>query len=98
MELLIPDGDKRAVVECELHEMPIRFYETPIELPEAWWVGSGAYVLLSEGYQSDASRAAQLGWPVATRLGGHLDIVNESEAIASILLEISAQPRQPAGS
>jgi hypothetical protein len=86
MELLIPDGDKRAVVECELHEMPIRFYET------------GAYVLLSEGYQSDASRAAQLGWPVATRLGGHLDIVNESEAIASILLEISAQPRQPAGS
>jgi hypothetical protein len=33
-------------------------------------------------------RAAVVGWPVAERLGGHLDIVADGEAIASILIDL----------
>ena len=92
LESLIPDDDRRAAVEAELPEIPLRFYESTIEAPQGWCSRSGAYVLLSEGYQADADTAARLGWPVVTRLGQHLDIVGDAEAIAAILLEISACP------
>jgi hypothetical protein len=92
LESLVPDDDKRGVVERELPEIPLRFYESLIEVPEGWCARSGAYVLLSEGYHDDANSASVLGWPVVTRLGQHLDIVCHSEAIADILLQISTCP------
>jgi len=34
-------------------------------------------------------RAAALGWPVVERPGAHLDIVNDEEAIADILIGLA---------
>jgi hypothetical protein len=90
LETLIPDSEQREVVERELPQIPLRFYESPIEVPEGWCAYSGAYVLLSEGYLNDADEASTRGWTVVTRPGQHLDIVCDSEAIADILLGLSA--------
>lgn len=87
MRTLVPDDVRRAVVEAELPEVPLAFYESAVELPAGWDEGRGAYVLLSEAYRDDAARARFLGWPLIERLGGHLDIVSDPGAIARAVIE-----------
>ena len=69
--------------------MPLAFFEAPILLPAGWCAIDGAFLLLSEFYRADATRAADRGWPVVEHLGGHLDIANEEEAIADILVGLA---------
>jgi hypothetical protein len=88
LEDLVRDDRRRSEIENELPEVPLAFYEAPIELPPDWCTNAGAYVLLSEAYRLDASRAASLGWPVVERPGEHLDVVNDEGAIAGILLNL----------
>jgi hypothetical protein len=66
----------------------LSFYETVMDASRTWCATPTAYVLLSDAYRDDAQRAAVVGWPVAERLGGHLDIVADGEAIASILIDL----------
>jgi hypothetical protein len=82
MARLIPDENLRREVEAELREVPLRFYEKPIELPDGWCSTAGAFVLLSEGYRDDAVTAASMEWPVVELLGMHLDLVNNPQAVA----------------
>lgn len=82
MRTLVPDEVRRADVEAEMPAVPLAFYESVVDLPNGWDEGRGAYMLLSEAYRDDAVRARSLGWPVIERLGGHLDIVNDPDAIA----------------
>jgi hypothetical protein len=89
LESLVRDDRRRNEIEKELPQVPLAFYETSIEVPTNWCESGGAYVLLSEAYRLEAGRAASLGWPVVERLGEHLDIVNDEEAIASILLSLA---------
>jgi hypothetical protein len=88
LETLIPLDQARREFEAELPRVPLSFYETVIDAPRNWCTLATAYVLLSEAYRDDAQRAAAAGWRVVERLGGHLDIVNDGEAIASILIEL----------
>jgi hypothetical protein len=88
LEALIPHDQRRHQIEAELPRVPLSFYETVIEAPQNWCSIPTAYILLSEAYRQDAQRAAAVGWPVVERLGGHLDLVNHGEAIASILLDL----------
>ena len=85
---LVRDDRRRHEIEKELPQVPLAFYEAPIELPTDWCSSGGAYVLLSDAYCHDASRAASLGWPVVERPGAHLDIVNDEDAIAHVLLNL----------
>ena len=85
---LVPDDGRRREIELELPTLPLAFFEASIELPPAWCTGEGAFVLLSEFYRSDAERAAGLGWPVIERPGAHLDMANDEEAIAGILVAL----------
>ncbi|MDQ3931610.1 MAG: alpha/beta hydrolase, partial [Actinomycetota bacterium] len=84
-EALIPDDHRRQEVEHELPNVPLAFFQSPVEVPTAWCTTPGAYVLLSEAYRRDAARASLLGWPLVERLGSHLDIVNHESSIADIL-------------
>jgi Alpha/beta hydrolase family len=86
LEAIVPDEERRRKVETELPEVPLRFFETPIEVPARWCENPAAYVLLSAGYRREADRASALGWQVNERRGEHLDIVNDGGAIAHILL------------
>jgi hypothetical protein len=85
MRTLVPDEQRRRAIESELPTVPLAFFETRLTSPAGWCAERGAYVLLSDAYRGDAERAASLGWPVVERIGGHLDIANEEEAIAEIL-------------
>jgi hypothetical protein len=88
LEALVPLDQRRHEIEAELRRVPLSFYDTVIEAPRNWCTIPTAYILLSEAYRDDAQRAAAVGWPVVERLGGHLDLVNDGEAIASILIEL----------
>jgi hypothetical protein len=92
LEALVGDDRRRREIETELPQVPLAFYESPIEVPTDWCHRDAAYVLLSEAYRTDATRAASLGWPVVERLGAHLDIVNDEAAIAGILLGLVERP------
>jgi len=85
---LVPDDATRAAIEAELPEVPLRFFEAPIDVPAYWYEISSSYVLLGEPYRRDANTAAAWGWPVVERPGGHLDIVNEPQAFAAIIADI----------
>jgi hypothetical protein len=89
MRTLVPDDARRADVEAEIPEVPLAFYESAVDLPRGWEAGRGAYVLLSEAYRDDAVRAQSLAWTLIERLGGHLDIVNEPDAIARTVIELT---------
>jgi hypothetical protein len=92
IEALVPDDERRREIETELPEVPLAFYEAPIEAPAQWCNRNGAYVLLSEAYRRDANGAGSLGWPVVERPGGHLDIANDEQAIADILVDLADHP------
>jgi hypothetical protein len=92
LEELVRDDRRRHEIEKELPQVPLAFYEASIEVPTDWCNSRGAYVLLSDAYRQDASRAASLGWPVVERPGAHLDIVNDEDAIADILLDLLDGP------
>jgi hypothetical protein len=88
---LVPDDARRRAIAIELPTLPLAFFEESIALPDDWCSIDGAFVLLSEFYRSDADRAAARGWPVVERPGGHLDVANEEEAIAAILVELAGR-------
>jgi hypothetical protein len=98
MAQLIPEEDHRAAVVAELLEVPLSFFEATVPLPEGWSSAtSGAFVLSSEPYRSDATEAASRGWPAPELPGAHLDIVVHPAEIADALAYLahreSAAPR-----
>lgn len=92
LSVLVGDEARRSEIERELSRLPLAFFQTPIALPGEWCARDGAFVLLSEIYRGDASKAASLGWPVVEHRGGHLDLVNEEEAMAGILVRLAERP------
>jgi hypothetical protein len=92
LQALVPDDARRREIERELPALPLAFFEAPIGVPDGWCAGDGGFLLLSEFYRSDAGRAAALGWPVVERPGAHLDMVNEEEEIAAILVGLADRP------
>ena len=90
MEELLPEEDHRAAIVAELPEVPLSFFEASVPLPEGWSSAtSGAFVLLSEPYRSDATEAASRGWPVFELPGAHLDIVVRPAEIADALVHLA---------
>ena len=90
LDVLVRDDARRRQIEMELPTVPLTFFETPIALPAGWCGDDGAFVQLSEFYRADADRAAALGWPVIEHLGAHLDIANDEEGIATVLVNLAA--------
>lgn len=88
MRTLVFDDKRRRSIERELPTVPLAFFEAPLTSPAGWCSGDGAFILLSNAYRSDANRAASLGWPVVERLGSHVDIANDEDAIADALERI----------
>ena len=86
---LVRDGARRKEIEAELPALPLAFFEAPISLPDGWCAGAGGFLLLSAFYRTDATAAATRGWPVAERPGAHLDMANDEEEIARLLVELA---------
>jgi hypothetical protein len=89
METLVPARDRRVELEADMPEIPLTFFESAFEVPGGWCESRGSFLLLSEPYRDDAERARALGWPTVHRLGSHLDIVNDPDGIADVIVGLS---------
>jgi hypothetical protein len=58
-----------------------------------WPDAPAAYLQLSEAYQGQATRAAELSWPVAQRMSHHLAPLTHSALAAESLHELLGQLR-----
>jgi len=89
MRELIPDDRTREIVSAELPAVPLSYFETRVPVPAGWTSTRCGYVLLSEAYAEQASKAAANSWPVARLPGAHLDIVTRPSAIADAILSVA---------
>lgn len=91
MAELVPDEGRRAIVTAELPRIPLAYFEARVPAPPGWTGTPCGYVLLSEGYASEAGTAADRGWPVERLSGGHLDLVTRPAAVTAAMESIAAQ-------
>lgn len=89
MRELIPDDRTREIVSAELPAIPLSYFESRVPVPAGWTSTRCGYVLLSEAYAEQASKAAASGWPVVRLPGAHLDIVTRPAAIADAILSVA---------
>lgn len=89
LEQVIPDTERRARVEAEQPELPIKLFDSALAVPAGWCEWPCAYLLSSEEMRGDAERARMLGWPVIEHLGNHLDVVNRPAEVAANLVRLS---------
>jgi hypothetical protein len=90
MALLIPDSNKRKLIEDELPRIPVVYFNGLVPPIRVWPADRNAYVLLSDGYVDDADEARRRGWPVIELLGGHLDLITKAPEVALALVQASA--------
>ena len=87
---LIPDEQARRIVSAELPALPLSYFEARVPVPIGWTSTRSGYILLSEAYAEQASKAEASSWPVARLPGAHLDIVTRPAEIADAILSIAA--------
>jgi hypothetical protein len=85
LRALVPDEERAGLVEAELPEVPLAFFERLVDQPDGWCDAPSTYVLLSDGYRREADHARSLGWNVVERAGGHLAIVSRAAEVADLL-------------
>ena len=90
VEQVIPNSERRAHVEAELPELPIKLFEEALPVPAGWCDWSCGFLLLSEDMRDEAERARSLGWSVLEDVGNHLDVVNRAGDIAGDLIRIGS--------
>jgi hypothetical protein len=85
----IPDARKREIVSAELPTLPLSYFQARVPVPAGWTSTRCGYVLLSDAYAEEASKAAASGWPVVRLPGAHLDIVTHPAVIADAILSVA---------
>jgi hypothetical protein len=85
----IPDDRKREIVSAELPALPLSYFQVHVPVPAGWTSTRCGYILLSDAYAEQASKAEASGWPVARLPGAHLDIVNRPTEIADAILSVA---------
>jgi hypothetical protein len=83
---LVPDGQVRAAIEADGHDLPADFYDVAAPVPGSWPEEGAQYVQLSAAYQDAADEARSRGWTV---VGGpsmsHLDVANHPILVADLI-------------
>jgi pimeloyl-ACP methyl ester carboxylesterase len=88
---LVPDDQRRRDVIADMPQIPLRYFDARITLPDRWPEStSGGYILLSEIYRPDAIAAGAHGWPVVEMIGAHLDVVTRPTAVADAIKSLAA--------
>lgn len=86
---LYPDSATRALVSAEEPRLPLAFYQESLEVPRGWTSRRCAYLLFSAGYESEAARAAGIGWPVRHLAGEHLHMLVDPAGIAGAVRDLA---------
>ena len=87
---LVPDPERRRVIEAELPSLPLAFVTEAIPTPAAW-TDRGAFLRFSDAYRAEAQEAARRGWVVEELEGTHLAMAVEPEAVTDRLLDLAAR-------
>lgn len=98
MAQLVPDPDLRAAISDECPRLPISFYDSMIDVPPNWAQPWAGYLRLSEVYEREATVAAERGWPLRRRTGGHLDTATKPDEVAADLVDLVAPVLDPRAS
>lgn len=89
---MFPSREVRAEVTAAEPRLPLDYYTEQVPVPAGWDDHRCAYLLFSEGYQDEAARARQRGWPVTHLPGLHLHQLVEPDQVAGAILGL-ALPR-----
>ena len=83
---LLPAPGLRAEFTSELVPVPLDYFQE--RAGPAVWSGPAGYLLLSEGYRGDATRAAAQGMPVVEHPSHHLAMLTAADQVAAALREL----------
>jgi hypothetical protein len=90
MASLVPDSNKRELIEFELPRIPLSYFYGSVPPVRKWPAGRNGYVLLSDAYLEDAEEARRRGWPVVELLGEHLDLITRATEVAVAVVQASS--------
>jgi hypothetical protein len=91
MALLIPDSNKRELIEFELPRIPLSYFHGSVPPVRPWPADRNGYILLSDGYLGDAEEARHRGWPVVEMLGEHLDLITKAPEVALAIVQLTSK-------
>jgi Alpha/beta hydrolase family len=94
---LYPDASTRRAVAAEEPQLPVSFYEERVDVPSGWARRPCGYLRLSDGYESEAVTATELGWPVRRLAGEHLHMLVDPPGVAGALRDLASTLIPPAG-
>jgi hypothetical protein len=83
---LLPAPGLRAEFTSGLAPVPLDYFQERVS--NAVWSGPAGYLLLSEGYRGDATRAAAQGMPVVEHPSHHLAMLTAADEVAAALREL----------
>lgn len=90
MEVLVPDPERRRIIEDDLPELIPSYFNHRIPVPEGWSERLRcSYLWFSDTHRGDAAEAARRGWQVLRLSGEHLHMVVQPEEVAQLLLTVS---------
>ncbi len=86
MEKLIPNPARRSIVENELAQLPLDYFDHVVPVPEHWSERVRcSYLWFGRGHSSDAERATRRGWPVRHLAGRDMTMVVRPKDVAKEL-------------
>jgi|SRR5580692_1737554 hypothetical protein len=91
MAELIPDPATRRHFTAGCPPLPLAMFEEVHPPAPRWPDAPAGYLRLSEAYEDQAARAAELGWPVAERMSHHLAPLTHPAPVAESLHELLGQ-------
>jgi hypothetical protein len=87
---LVPDSNKRELIELELPRIPLSYFYGSVPPVRKWPANRNGFVLLSDAYLDDAEEARRRGWPVVQLMGEHLDLVTKAPEVALAVVQASS--------
>lgn len=81
------DNASKALFLAELPRLPLSWFEDAFEMPD-WSACARGYIQTSPVFEDEASRAEELGWPVARLKGTHLHPALAPAETAQALIDI----------
>ena len=89
---MFPDARTRDVITAEQPRLPYAYYLEQVPAFAGWDEQPCGYVRFSEGYEGQAARARERGWPVLEVPGEHLHQIVDPDAVANAILALAASP------
>jgi hypothetical protein len=85
---LLPDARLRDRFTAELRPLPLSYFQEA--MPSVTWSGPAGYLLLSEAYRDDATRAGEQHLLVVELPSDHLAMITTPDAVTAALRDLLA--------